>query len=274
MRPPSFRPPSSGRVLAVATLAFLALAAPAQAGISPPEAHSPNVDDANTAYWVMFVITTILGLAAIAGLVTAYMRFRVRTHRDPREPRRLTAGRGVIARAAGGLGALALVLFVFGVVMDTGSNDAVAGEGDSGEELTIDVAGQQWLWRFAYPSEREDIATVFSYNELVVPVDTTVNLQIDSTDVMHRWWIPELGGQVQAVPGEITETSFRADEEGTYGGRSTEFAGTGYPAARAWVTVVSQDDYDTYVDQLADDIAEAQAAVQEEVAAGTEEGAP
>lgn len=275
MRPLSFRPPIAGRVLAVATLALLAFAAPAHAGITPEEAHSPNAEEIRTTYWVMLVLATLLGLAAVGGLIAAYRRFRVRSHRDLREPRRLSAGRGAVGRVAAGLGALALAIFVFGVVMNGKTNDAVAE--DSGEALAINVVGQQWLWRFEYPVQAEGgasegIATVFSYNELVVPVDTTVNLSIDSTDVLHRWFIPALGGQVQAVPGEVTETSFRADEEGVYAGQSTQFSGTAYPAMRAWVRVVSKEDYDAYVEQLSDDLATAQQAVVEEVSAEASSG--
>lgn len=275
MRPLSFRPPKLGRVLAVATLALLVAAAPAHAGVTPPDAHSPNAEEIRTAYWVMLVIAVILAVAAVGGLLAAYMRFRVKTHRDLREPRRLTAGRGTIGRVAGGLSLLALAIFVFGVVMNGRTNDAVAE--DTGEEISIDVVGQQWLWRFEYPAQAEGgasegIATVFSYHELVVPVDTTVNLSIDSTDVLHRWFIPELGGQVQAVPGEITEASFRADEEGVYEGQSTQFSGTAYPTMRAQVRVVPRGEYDAYVEQLTQDLLDAQAAVADRVSAEAAEG--
>jgi heme/copper-type cytochrome/quinol oxidase subunit 2 len=166
-----------------------------------------------------------------------------------------------------------VAIFIFGVVM---TGDAREAEADAdAESLDIDVVGQQWLWRFEYPvqagSASEGIATVFSYNELVVPVDTTVNLSIDSTDILHRWFIPALGGQVEAVPGEIAETSFRADSEGVYPGQSTRFSGTAYPAMRAWVRVVSADEYEQYVEELTADL---QAAQEEVASAATEETTP
>ena len=78
----------------------------------------------------------------------------------------------------------------------------------------IDAIAQQWLWRFEYPGGTRGIAP-FSYGELVVPVDTSVVLKIDSTDVIHSWWVPALTGQVQAVPGTSPSTWFKADEVGT-----------------------------------------------------------
>jgi cytochrome c oxidase subunit II len=145
-------------------------------------------------------------------------------------------------------------------------NEATAEDG--AEEIDIDAIGQQWLWRFEYPRQvegpfSEGIATVFSYGELVVPVDTVVNLNIDSTDVIHSWFVPELGPQVWAVPGEVQETSFRAEEEGTYESISTVFSGSGYPTMRATVRVVSAEEYESYLDDLTADLQEGQAAVAE-----------
>ena len=69
----------------------------------------------------------------------------------------------------------------------------------------------------------------FTYGELTVPVDTPVILDITSTDVLHSWWVPALGGQVQATPGDVVQTWFKADEIGTYSGHSTIFSA---PASR------------------------------------------
>jgi cytochrome c oxidase subunit II len=266
VRPPTSRLPVLGRAFAVVTLALLLFAAPAGAAIAPDAAHSPNAEDIRTSYWVMLVVVVVLGLVLIAGLLLAVRRFRAGRDADAdAEPRRLTAGRGVIGRVGAALGAIALAIFVFGVVMTGDARQAEAD--DEAESLDIDVIGQQWLWRFEYPdSESETIATVFSYNELVVPVDTTINLSIDSTDVIHRWFIPALGGQVEAVPGEIVETSFRADEEGLYEGQTTQFSGTSFPAMRAWVRVVSQEDYDQYVAELGENLATAQEEVAQQAA--------
>ena len=273
MRPPTSRLPKFGRALAVATLALVVFAAPASAGLSPDAGHSPNAESIRTSYWVMLVVTLVIGTLLVAGLVIAATRFR-RRGEDDAAPRRLTAGRGVIGRVGAGLGVVAIGIFVFGVAMTGDAREAEAD--DSAESLDIKAVGQQWLWRFEYPrdpdvSASEGIATVFSYNELVVPVDTTVNLSITSTDVLHRWFIPALGGQMEAVPGEIAETSFRADEEGVYEGQSTLFSGTSYPAMRAWVRVVSADEYEQHVADLAENLAAAQEEVAAEVTAAAAE---
>jgi heme/copper-type cytochrome/quinol oxidase subunit 2 len=262
--------PSPGRlVFAFAALLALALAQPANAAISPDAAHSPNAEDMRTGYWVMLIVATVLALGLIGGLVVAVRRFR--SDGSSEQPRHLTAGRGFIAKVGAGLGALALAIFVFGIVVSNGVREATAEDG--AEEIEIQAVAQQWLWRFGYPEQAEGsfsegINTIFSYGELVVPVDTVVNLNIRSTDVIHSWFVPALGPQIWAVPGETQELSFIADEEGLYPGRSTVFSGAaGYPVMRAVVRVVSADEYADHIEELNTNLQEGQAAVREAAAA-------
>jgi cytochrome c oxidase subunit 2 len=278
-------------------------AAPAQAiQLSPAEPHSPNAEDMNTAYWVMAIVGIVLLVVINAALLVAVLRFRDR--RD-RRPSRLAAGRGALRPVLAATSLIAIAVFVYGVIvtgdvreiepsgpggLDAGQSAQVGVKGAppatllegaepaTGEEpitgaeptekapLLIDAIAQQWLWRFEYPAPADGGQRPFSYGELVVPVDTTVIVSIDSTDVMHSWWVPALGGQVQAAPGEISQTWFKADEEGRYLGRSTIFSGSAYPAMRAWVEVVSVSEYESYVDRLGTAIREAQGIVAEEVA--------
>jgi cytochrome c oxidase subunit 2 len=259
------------RALGGASLGLLALASPAGAAIAPDVAHSPNAEDMRVAYWVMLIVGSVVILGLIGGLLVAVRRFRTTGHGD--EPRRLTAGSGIIAKAAGGLSVLVLAVFIFGVAVSSGVRDATAEEGT--EEIDVKAIGQQWLWRFEYPAQAEGsfsegISTIFSYSELVVPVDTKVNLSIDSTDVIHTWFVPALGPQVWAVPGEVTETSFIADEEGLYTGSSTVYSGSSYPTMRSIVKVVSADEYEDYIAGLNASIQAGQSAVQEPAPGGEE----
>ena len=288
--PRAARPRLIRRALALAAIAVAALASPAHALQLGPEApHSPNTEDMATAYWVLIVVALVVIAAINGALIAALLRFRAERGRTAA---RITAGRGVMGRVAGAFGALAVAIFVFGVITadsartvdagDAGGLEATSGllaqvpiadvpetgEADAlASPLEIDAIAQQWLWRFEYPSdEREDIATLFSYGELVVPVDTTVVLNLTSTDVIHSWWVPALTGQVQAVPGGVSQTWFRADEAGVYEGRGTIFDGTLYPALTVNVRVVEPAEYESYLAGLADDLTEAQQAVQDEVA--------
>lgn len=283
-----------------ALLAVAGAAAPAYAiELAPPAPHSPNAEAIHSTYLVMIVITFLVIGLVNAALLAAVIRFR---ERRGREPARFTAGRGALRPVIAGLGALALAIFIFGVIrtgdvrqiqpsgpdglgsaptaqvginglppvsiaaaeQSTTSGDSSTGsEGSSSAPLQINAIAQQWLWRFEYPGGRPGQRT-FSYGELVVPVDTAVVLNITSTDVLHSWWVPALGGQVQASPGEVSQTWFRADTPGRYTGRSTIYSGTSFPAMRAWVRVVSVPEYQAYVEKLGQDLNEAQGIVQED----------
>jgi cytochrome c oxidase subunit II len=284
---------------ALCALFTLAVVAPAYgSALGPEDPHSPNAETISTAYWVMIVVTAIALVAINAALIVAVVRFR---ERRGREPSRFAAGRGALAPVIGALSLAAIAIFVFGVVTTSdvreieptgpdgltsvqtaqvgvngappaslleGEQSATGEEPTSGSEpgeaapLEIDAIAQQWMWRFEYPGGQPGNRT-FSYGELVVPVDTAVVLNIDSTDVIHSWWVPALGGQVQATPGDVTQTWFKADEVGRYAGRSTVFSGSAYPAMRSWVRVVSASEYQAYVEDLERELAGAQGAVAE-----------
>ena len=261
------------------TLAALVLAAlPAIAHavpLAPEDGASPNADDTTAIYWVMLVVAAVIVVAVNLALVAAVVRFRARRGR---EATRVRAGRRVHARVATLLAVVAVAIFVVGVISTTQVRDVepsgpeglqaastrtaqlgVSPPAGDGQPLSILVSGQQWLWRYEYPDG------TFSYYELVVPVDTTVMLELDSTDVVHRWWVPALGGKFDATPGRGNQTWFKAEEEGVYEGRSAQFSGAGYATMRARVRVVSVPEYEAWLDQQKADIQEAQEAVQERV---------
>jgi cytochrome c oxidase subunit 2 len=260
--------------LALAAVALALLAAPAGASVFGPRAgHSPNADDIRTAYWVAIIVGALLIVAVHVFLIAALVRFRAARGRSPR---RFTAGARAFVRPAVPLVAVAVGLFVFGIVMTTKTRSvqATGSEGlgadsdllaqvnglsipPTSHPLNINVIGQRWLWRFEYPGGRPG-DRVFSYSELTVPVDTTVLLHITATDVTHRWFIPALGGQVDAIPGQDATTWFRADQVGTYHGQSTSFSGSGYAAMRGWVHVVTPQSYQQFIARKRAGLARAQ----------------
>ena len=90
----------------------------------------------------------------------------------------------------------------------------------NGKSLNITVIGRQYIWQYVYPgaNEPDGLGAPYSYEEMVVPTNTTVTLDIVSADVVHSWWIPELGGKFQAVPGYHNYTWFKIAKPGIYRG--------------------------------------------------------
>jgi cytochrome c oxidase subunit II len=125
--------------------------------------------------------------------------------------------------------------------------------------INIDVDGQQYVWRYQYPKSEKD---VFSYIEMVVPVGMTITLDIRADDVIHSWWIPKLGGKMDAVPGYTNKTWFKIPEsaipEGknsvVYDGQCAELCGRNHANMIGRVIGLRYPDYKAWVDRKAQEI--------------------
>lgn len=216
--------------------------------------HSPGTDQIDTLLWIGFVVATILFVAIVGALLYVLRKYRAERGAEPRQ---LTGGRSVQLRVGAGLTVLAGLLFVLSIVYTDDAREApVTGAAGlraaDSEPLRITTTGQQWLWRYDYPNE------AFSYYKLVVPVDTAVELDLVSTDVVHTWDVPELAAKRDAVPGKTNHIVFSADEEGTYRGQAATLSGQAYAAMRTEVEVVSPQEYEDFIASEKKDIQAAQ----------------
>jgi cytochrome c oxidase subunit II len=216
--------------------------------------HSPGTDQIDTLLWIGFVAAAILVVAVVGGLLYALRRYRAERGVEPRQ---LTGGRGIQLRVGAALAVFATVILVLSIVYTDKAREMPA-TGAAGlqvshsEPLKISTTGQQWLWRYDYPNE------AFSYYKLVVPVDTAVELDLVSTDVVHTWDVPDLAPKRDAVPGKTNHVVFRADEEGTYFGQAATLSGQAYASMRTEVEVVSPEEYEAFVEGQKNDIQAAQ----------------
>jgi cytochrome c oxidase subunit 2 len=121
----------------------------------------------------------------------------------------------------------------------------------TGVEMTIPTEGQQWSWLFHYPKEDRFKLIDGSYltvgEELHIPVDTKVLIQLSSKDVIHSFWVPNIGGKKDAVPGRATELWIQADKPGTYKGQCFEFCGTGHADMLITLVVHPKAEYATWI---------------------------
>ncbi len=216
--------------------------------------HSPGTEQIDTLMSVGFVAAAIVVVAVNAALFYALRRYR-----DERgaEPRQVSGGRRIQFRVGAVLTAFAAILLIVSIVFTDKARETPATGADGlqvahSEPLRIEATGQQWLWRYDYPNE------AFSYYKLVVPVDTTVSLDLVSTDVVHTWFVPDLAGKRDAVPGKTNRVVFRADEEGTFEGNSATLSGQGYAPMRTAVEVVSPEAYEAFIKSQKADIQAAQ----------------
>jgi cytochrome c oxidase subunit 2 len=130
---------------------------------------------------------------------------------------------------------------------------------DPDPDLTIDVVGQQWSWTFNYTEQGEGGRTPFTSGTasdiptLVLPVDRTVQFDLHSADVIHDFGVPAFLFKMDVIPGRLNQFQVTPNEIGQYAGKCYELCGTYHSRMLFNVEVVSQADYDAYLQDLADD---------------------
>lgn len=135
-------------------------------------------------------------------------------------------------------------------------------------DMVIKTTGNQWYWSYEYPEEELEFDSIMltkdelaeaGYSEdeyllatdtaVVVPVNTNVHVLVTGSDVIHAWTIPSFGVKVDAVPGRMNELWFNADTIGTYFGQCSELCGKDHSYMPIVVKVVSEEDYESWVEE-------------------------
>ena len=271
------RPPTLAFLIALAALAALLLAAPPAFAdaVTPESGGSQNADDIDTLYKVTLYIAIVIFLIVEGTLIWSLVKFRARRHGPG-----AAQIRGNTPLELGWTVGAALILVVLTAITfvylgdinnppasDPGGLGAGAGvqyasvdqpSPPSGKPLEIAVNGQQYLWRYDYPGK-----DLFAYYEMIVPTKTTVVLKIRASDVIHSWWIPELGGKADGVPGYTNETWFKVEKPGVYRGVCAELCGAGHADMRARVRAVPLAEYEAWTRRQRADIRAAQQALSQ-----------
>ena len=114
--------------------------------------------------------------------------------------------------------------------------------GGSGSQspLQIEAVSHQWWWEFRYPNADG----VVTSDVLHIPAGREIVFRVTSVDVIHSFWIPRLGGKIDAIPGHQNTIILKADAPGTYGGVCAEFCGSGHSQMRFRVVAHAEDTYD------------------------------
>lgn len=244
---------------ALTLLAVLAFAPDAFANLLTPQSGgSPNADRIGNLYSATLYIAAVVFVGVEGTLLYTLVRFRSRKSRVAVQIHgntRLEIGWTLGAAAV--LVALATVTFadlssirtpdVSGRgAMAVPQSVQIANTGDAihppkGPYMTIQVNGQQYLWTYTYlgfgklTDQLDDPRTTY---QMYVPTNTTIVLKVVSQDVVHSWWIPDLGGKVQAVPGYVNWTWFQIPKPGSFFGQCSFLCGRGHATMKAEVTAV------------------------------------
>ena len=202
-----------------------------------PAIISPSGPDAAAVarlWWVMLAAGTVVYLLTMALLVVALRRRRARPEQRPwAGGRRLITGFGV------GMPLVVLVPLMLLTVLTGRATDA---QDVDEAEVVVEVTGFQFWWEVRYPDE--DIVTA---NEVHVPVGQPVEFRLLSEDVIHSFWVPELAGKLDMIPGRTNRYVFTADEPGVYEGICAEFCGTSHARMQFRLVAHPPADYDAWL---------------------------
>jgi cytochrome c oxidase subunit II len=224
-------------LVALAALLTAGAAAAANGGFTPVRPESPNAHHITTAYYVVLGFTGSI-FVLVEGLLVAFVvKYRSRG-----------CARTVEGAQVHGHSRLELIWTVVPVLILAviatvvfielpGISDAPA----ASNPIRITVEGHQYYWQFDYPNGARTI------NDLYVPTGRVVDLKVMSPDVIHSWWIPSLGGKIQAIPGVTNHTWFKAEAPGSYVGQCAELCGLYHEAMSARVIVTSEAAYRKFV---------------------------
>jgi cytochrome c oxidase subunit II len=129
-------------------------------------------------------------------------------------------------------------------------------------DVTVKATGKQWFWSYQYPDSKFEFDSLMVAekdlkpgqprllavdNEMVVPVNKTVKVLTTGADVIHSWAMPSFGVKIDAVPGRINETWFKAEREGTYYGQCSELCGRDHAFMPIVVHVVNEQAYNAWL---------------------------
>jgi cytochrome c oxidase subunit 2 len=260
------------RVFALTLIAALAgvlvLATGASADLFTPESGggSKNAESIDTLYKYILVVAAVVFFGVEGALLYSLIKFRARKDAVPAQIRGNTRLEiGWTLGAAVILVVLAVVTFVMlddirnppdsdpdgfptARVVNVQNASAYQPRPPSGRALNIEVNGQRYVWRYTYPDSDDNVLNnTFSYETMVVPTKTTVTLTIKAQDVAHSWWIPELGGKADAIPGHTNFTWFKIKQPGTFRGQCAELCGRNHADMLAKVVAVEPAEFKTWL---------------------------
>ncbi len=220
-------------------LATAGVAAAGNGGFAPVTPASPNASHIQHAYYLILGFTAAIFVLVESLLVVFIVKYRSRGR-----------PRAVEGAQVHGHTRLELIWTVFPVVIlaiiagfvfyELPNIDSAPAAADP---IHITIEGHQYYWQFDYTDSKSHARSI---GTLHVPAGAVVDLKVVSPDVIHSWWIPALGGKIQAIPGRINHTWFQA-KPGSYNGQCAQLCGVFHASMLATVQAGSQRAYRHYL---------------------------
>ncbi len=164
-------------------------------------------------WWVMFGVATVVFLIVVVLLIIALARpsgLREQIQRGIGDGNRFVVWSGAVIPAIILAGVMSLAIFALRTLAAPSTPPS----------LTIQVVAHQWWWEVRYPQ-----SAVVTANEIHIPAGEPVLVQVSSADVIHSFWVPELQGKIDTIPGQTNSIWLQADQPGTFRGQCAEYCG-------------------------------------------------
>ncbi len=220
------------------------------------EAATPIMRQLNDFHNFLLVLTTVVTLFVVGLLVYVALRFNENTN-----PKPSTTTHHTLLEVA-----WTVVPILILVVIAIPSFRLLFAQYDFPKaDLTVKAIGNQWYWTYEYPDQGdltfdavmlednelkdEQPRLLATDNEVVVPVNRNIHILVTASDVLHNWTIPAFGVKVDAVPGRIIRTWFRAEKKGVYYGQCSELCGQKHAYMPIAVRVVSDGEFASWLEK-------------------------
>ena len=231
-------------VLLGALLLPAASALAGNGGFAPVPPESPNADGIRQSFLFISAFVFAIFLLVEVLLVAFVLRYRRRNRPRHADGAQIHgANRLELACTVGPVLILfAIAAFVFAKL--PGIQDVPAASAGS-RNMVVDVTGTQFMWEFRYPNG------VITVDRLRAPQGRTIELDVTAPDwdVIHSWWIPSLGGKMDAIPGKLNKTWFSAKRTGVFQGQCAELCGLYHAKMLASVEVMPAAEFDAWLEE-------------------------
>jgi cytochrome c oxidase subunit II len=201
----------------------------------------PNAEKISTLSWVM-----IGGSSFIVLFVTVLLLWGLWRGQHPRDGEDPTLSRRQSIMLVLMAGAIVPVVILTSLIIYSVSVDrAVTTEPEN--PLIVDIIGHQWWWEVRYPDYENPHLTATTANEIHIPAGRPVRFQLAARDVIHSFWVPNLHGKKDLIPGRSTAFWMQADEPGIYRGQCAEFCGLQHAKMALYVVAEPPEQFEQWL---------------------------
>lgn len=232
-------------VLAMSAVLVLSACGPdVEKPYSTVDPASITAGDTHDLYKLVFWLSLVVFVGVQFSVVYLSLRFRRKKHETRRPPQ--IHGSKQLELIWTIIPAIVLLILLIPTLNTLFDHDAQAQEGD----LQVDVYGKQWWWEFHLGEDQVqngDSLDVVTANEIVIPVGRNTVFNMYSNNVIHSFWVPQLTGKLDVIPGHVNSLSITPTETGEFYGECAEYCGAQHAWMRFKINVVEEDEFYNWV---------------------------